>query len=55
MREDLPAPELLRSIGALALGAGTRLLADASTGSIERELRMLDGFIDALAKPPEPA
>ena len=50
-RGDLDAGDVLRSLGALALGAGTRLLGNVSEESIERELRMIDGFIDALAMP----
>ncbi|MAE96326.1 MAG: hypothetical protein CL910_16875 [Deltaproteobacteria bacterium] len=52
VREDLEPRDVLRSLGALALGVGTRLLGDASPGSVERELRMLDGFVAALAAPP---
>ncbi len=48
-RDDLDPGDVLRSVGALALGAGTRLLGNASSDSIELELRMLDGFIDALS------
>ncbi len=50
VRADLEADDVLRSLGALTLGAGTRLLGDVSEESIERELRMIDGFIDGLAK-----
>lgn len=52
VREDLEPGDLLRSLGALALGAGTRLLGNASESSVEQELRMLDGFVDALAASP---
>ena len=34
-----------------ALGAGTRLLGNASPSAVEQGLRMLDGCIDALAGP----
>lgn len=49
VRTDLEASALLSSIGALALGAGTRLLGNAGSSSIERELAMIDGFISALS------
>ncbi|MBW2421293.1 MAG: hypothetical protein JRH19_22315 [Deltaproteobacteria bacterium] len=52
LRADLEPGNVLRSVGALALGAGTRLLGNASEGSVEQELRMLDGFVDALAAAP---
>jgi DNA-binding CsgD family transcriptional regulator/AcrR family transcriptional regulator len=51
LRTDLEPSDLLRSLGALALGAGTRLLGNASRASVEAELKMLDGFVDALAEP----
>ena len=49
VRGDLDPGELLAAIGALALGAGARLLGNASEASIEKELRMLDTFVDSLA------
>jgi hypothetical protein len=51
LRADLDPTDVLRSVGALALGAGTRLLGNASPSAVEQELRMLDGFVDALAGP----
>lgn len=51
VRTDLEPREVLRSLGALALGAGTRLLGNASERSVAQELRMIDGFLDALAGP----
>ena len=51
LRADLDPTDALRSVGALALGAGIRLLGNASPSAVEQELRMLDGFIDALACP----
>ena len=50
VRRELDPVDTLRTIGALALGAGTRLLGDSSEASVERELRMLDGFVDALGR-----
>jgi DNA-binding CsgD family transcriptional regulator len=52
LRADLEPGDVLRSLGALALGAGTRLLGNASERSVEQEVRMLDGFVDALANVP---
>jgi DNA-binding CsgD family transcriptional regulator len=51
VRADLEPSVVLRSIGAIALGAGTRLLGNASASSVEQELQMLDAFIDGLADP----
>ena len=51
LRADLDPTDVLRSVGALALGAGIRLLGNASPSAVEQELRMLGGFIDALAGP----
>ncbi len=51
VRTDVEPAELLRSLGALALGAGTRLLGSSSDASVDQELRMIDGFIDALSAP----
>ncbi len=48
LRTDLEPGDVLRSLGALALGAGTRLLGNASPNAVKQELRMLDGFVDAL-------
>ena len=48
VREELDPAKLLEAIGALALGAGARLLGAPSEASVERELRMLDAFIDSL-------
>ncbi|MFP6654059.1 MAG: TetR family transcriptional regulator C-terminal domain-containing protein [Myxococcota bacterium] len=48
VRAGLDSLAILRSIGAIAVGAGTRILGDASPGSIERELQMIDDFIDSL-------
>ena len=48
VRADVDPADTLRTIGALTLGAGTRLLGDSSDASIDRELRMLDAFVDAL-------
>jgi DNA-binding CsgD family transcriptional regulator len=52
VRKDIEAGDVLRSLGALALGAGTRLLGNASESAVERELRMLDGFVHALSPAP---
>ena len=49
VRRDLDPADVLRSIGAVALGAGTRLFGSESREAAERELRMLDAFVDALA------
>jgi len=54
VRTDIESGEVLRSLGALALGAGTRLLGNASKSSVEMELRMLDGFVNALSGPQKP-
>lgn len=51
LRADLEPTDVLRSLGALALGAETRLLGNASPSAVEQELPMLDGFVDALAGP----
>jgi DNA-binding CsgD family transcriptional regulator len=48
VRDDLDPRELLAAIGALALGAAARLVGNASDASTERELRMLDAFVDSL-------
>ena len=48
VRVDTDSRSALRSIGAIAVGAGTRILGDASPNSIEKELRMIDDFIDSL-------
>ena len=48
VRTDLDAGELLAAIGALALGAAARLVGNASETSAEKELRMLDTFVDSL-------
>ena len=48
VRDDLDPRELLAAIGALALGAAARLVGNASEASAERELRMLDTFVDSL-------
>jgi len=48
VRDDLAPEELLAAIGALAVGAGARLVGNASEVSAEKELRMLDTFIDSL-------
>ena len=48
LREGLDAEELLAAIGALVLGAATRLLGNASEASAAKELRMLDAFVDSL-------
>jgi len=48
VRDDLDPEELLAAIGALAVGAGARLVGNASEVSAEKELRMLDTFIDSL-------
>jgi DNA-binding CsgD family transcriptional regulator len=48
VRDDLDSRSALRSIGAIAIGAGTRILADSSPDSIARELQMVDDFIDSL-------
>lgn len=55
IRDDLEPADILRSIGALTLGAGTRLLGNASAKSLEDELRMIDGYIDTLAALGAPA
>ncbi len=49
IRRDLNPDDVLRSIGAVSLGAGTRLLGNQSNEAAERELRMLDSFVDALS------
>ena len=49
VRDDLDPRELLAAIGALALGAAARLVGNASEASAEKELRMLDAFVDSLA------
>ena len=49
IRDDLDPGELLATIGALALGAGARLLGNASEASAEKELRMIDTFVDSLS------
>jgi hypothetical protein len=51
LRTDLDPTDILRSVDALALGAGIRLLGNASPSAVEQELRMLGGFVDALAGP----
>jgi hypothetical protein len=48
VRDDLDPGELLAAIGALAVGAGARLVGNASEASAEKELRMLDTFVDSL-------
>lgn len=48
VRDDLDPQDLLAAIGALALGAGARLVGNASEASAEKELRMLDTFVDSL-------
>jgi hypothetical protein len=48
LRDELRPEELLTTIGALAVGAGARLLGNASEGSAEKELRMIDTFIASL-------
>ena len=48
VREELDPAEFFEAIGALALGAGARLLGAPSEASAERELRMLDAFIDSI-------
>jgi DNA-binding CsgD family transcriptional regulator len=48
VRDDLDPRELLAAIGALALGAAARLLGNASEASAQKELRMLDAFVDSL-------
>ena len=50
VREALPLDpgELLAATGALALGAGARLLGNTSEASAEKELHMLDTFVDSL-------
>ena len=48
VRGDLDPGELLAAIGALALGAGARLLGNTSEASAEKELHMLDTFVDSL-------
>ncbi|MCP4906517.1 MAG: hypothetical protein GY910_16200 [bacterium] len=49
IRANLDPADTLRSLGALALGAGIRLLENASPSSVEQALRMFDGFVDTLA------
>ena len=49
LRGDLDLEVTLRMIGATAFGAAARLLRDDSERSVERELQMLDDFIDALS------
>ena len=48
VRDDLDPGELLAAIGALAVGAGARLVGNANEASAEKELRMLDTFVDSL-------
>ncbi len=48
VRDDLDPRELLAAIGALTLGVAARLVGNASDASTERELRMLDTFVDSL-------
>ena len=48
VRDDVAPEDLLAAIGALAVGAGTRLMGNPSKESAERELRMIDAFIDSL-------
>ncbi|HIG69926.1 MAG: LuxR C-terminal-related transcriptional regulator [Myxococcales bacterium] len=49
IRGDLNPNDVLSSIGAVSLGVGTRLLGNQSNEATERELRMLDTFVDALS------
>ncbi len=51
MRDDLDPGEVLAAIGALALGAGARLLGNAGEAPAEKELRMIDAFVDSLGTP----
>ena len=48
VRDDVEPRDLLAAIGALAVGAGTRLVGNPSEASAERELRMIDAFVDSL-------
>ncbi len=48
IRGDLKPEELLATIGALTMGAAARLVGNANEASIERELRMIDAFVDSL-------
>jgi len=48
VRDDVEPEDLLAAIGALAVGAGTRLVGNPSKASAERELRMIDAFVDSL-------
>ena len=48
IRNDLEPEELLSTIGALTLGAAARLVGNATEASNEKELRMIDAFIDSL-------
>lgn len=48
IRDDVEPSDLLAAIGALAVGAGARLVGNPSQESTERELRMLDAFVSSL-------
>ncbi len=48
VRDDLEPEDLLATIGALTVGAGARLVGNASEGSADKELRMIDAFVDSL-------
>ncbi|HIF91519.1 MAG TPA: hypothetical protein EYQ60_00080 [Myxococcales bacterium] len=48
VRDDLDPSELLAAIGALTVGAGARLVGNGSKASAEKELRMIDAFVDSL-------
>ena len=48
LRDELKPEELLATIGALAVGAGARLVGNASEDSEKKELSMIDAFIDSL-------
>jgi len=49
IRRELNPDDVLRSIGAVSLGAGTRLLGNQSNEATERELELLDAFVEALS------
>ena len=49
IRRDLNPDDILRSLGAVSLGVGTRLLGNQSNEATERELKMLDSFVEALS------